>query len=286
MVRRQEVLIPKTMNKRLFTLVAVLISAGVSPAQQSAAPALQRSFADTIGLPGQTWTTMGNLSPIEHNNGYLQTYVEQTATVLAADSDSITLTPYFSLGVLLDTKGYPWNNKIQPRVGIRLNKSFHNGVVSVGIAYSYENRFNGMTSSGPTLYVQDWFGWQSAFHKASRFPGSSWVAVGNLSPVERGNIIGQGYLSQGIVAKRLPGFLLVPYGESTVYRDSHGFDWDNKATYGGGIKAIIPHSELYTEIGAAYLRENRFNSGNSASGLTVFMNCSFQWNLLGRKAGR
>jgi hypothetical protein len=286
MVRCQQVLTPENMTKWLFTFVAVLGSVGASAAQQSAAPALQESFADTVGLSGQTWITMGNLSPIEHNNGYVQSYVEQSATVWATDSESISVTPYFSLGTVLDTKGYPWNNKVEPRAGIKINRFFRNGVVSAGVAYSYENRFNGMTSSGPTLYVQDWFGWQSAFQRASRFPGSSWVAVGNLSPVERGNIMGQGYLSQGFVAKRFSGFLLVPYGESTVYRDSHGFDWDNKATYGGGMKAIIPHSELYTEIGAAYLRENRFNSGNSASGLTVFMNCSFQWNLLGRKAGR
>jgi len=100
------------MTKWLFTFVAVLRSVGASAAQQSAAPALQESFADTVGLPGQTWMTMGNLSPIEHNNGYVQSYVEQSATVLATDSESISVTPYFSLGTVLDTKGYPWNNKV------------------------------------------------------------------------------------------------------------------------------------------------------------------------------
>ena len=78
----------------------------------------------------------------------------------------------------------------------------------------------------------------------------------------------------------------MPYAEATVFRDSKGFDWDNKATFGGGVKAIIPRGEIYTEMGAAYLRERRFDSGQSAGGLSVFTNFSFNWNLLGRKAGR
>jgi hypothetical protein len=104
--------------------------------------------------------------------------------------------------------------------------------------------------------------------------------------VERGNIIGQGYASQGIVAKRFGSTALVPYVETTLSRDSKGFDWENKATYGGGIKFAIPHNEIYTEIGASYLHERRFESGQSAGGVTLYMNFSFAWNLLNRKVGR
>src|SRR5213080_1718837 len=116
--------------------------------------------------------------------------------------------------------------------------------------------------------------------------GSSWAAVGNISPVERGDIIGQGYFSQGVIAKRFSRATLVPYAEATFSRDSKGFDWDNKAVYGSGIKAIIPHGEVFTELGVGYLRENRFHSGRSAGALTVFMNFSFGWILLDRKLGR
>ena len=60
-----------------------------------------------------------------------------------------------------------------------------------------------------------------------------------------------------------------------------------KPTVGGGVKAIFPRNgDIYTEIGAAYLHENRFQSGQSAGGFSVFTNFSFNWNLLGRKAGR
>ena len=272
--------------KSLFALFAVLVLTTLSSAQGGAVSALQGSLVDAVGLPGQGWTSIGNLSPIEHNNFYVQSYLEQGAAVFSTYSGSITVTPFVGLGLVLDTKGYQWNNKIQPKLGVKVNKFFSKGVVSVGSAYSYEERFKGINSSGFTLYAQDWFGWQPVAEKSSRFPGSSWMEVGTLSPVEKGNIIGLGYITQGIVAKRLSRATLVPYVEATVFHDSRGFDWENKATVGGGMKAIFPRGDIYTEIGAAYLHENRFQSGESAGGVSVFTNFSFNWNLLGRKVGR
>src|SRR5690242_19843967 len=270
----------------LLSCMAILLLIPLCAAQQSATPALQGSVVDGMGLPGESWTTAGNLSPVEHGNGYVQSYVEQDAAVLASRSGSLSLTPYVSLGLVLDTKGYAWNNKVEPQAGIKLNKSLPHGVVSMGTAYTYEDRFNSLQSSGMVLYVQDWFGWQSVAEKANRFPGSTWAAFGNISPVEHGNWIGQVFVSQGIVARRFGKTALVPYVQATFSRDTKGFDWDNKAVYGSGLKAIIPHGEVFTELGAGYLRENRFHSGRSAGALTVFMNFSFGWNLLDRKVGR
>ena len=272
--------------KPLFALFAVLVLTTFATAQGGAVSALQGSLVDAVGLPGQGWTSIGNVSPIEHNNFYLQSYIEQGAAVFSTYSGSITVTPFVGLGLVLDTKGYEWNNKIQPKVGVKLNKFFSKGVISVGSAYSFEERFKGINSSGFTLYAQDWFGWQPVAQKSSRFPGSSWMEVGTLSPIEKGNIIGLGYITQGIVAKRFSRATLVPYVEATVFHDSKGFDWENKATVGGGVKAIFPRGDIYTEIGAAYLHENRFQSGESAGGVSVFTNFSFNWNLLGRKVGR
>jgi hypothetical protein len=273
-------------TKSLFVLIAVVVLAALSAAQDRTESALRGSLADSIGLPGQGWTSIGNLSPIEHNNFYFQTYVEQGAAVFSTYSGSLTVTPFVGLGLVLDTKGYEWNNKVQPRLGVKVNKYFRKGVISVGSAYSYEDRFKSFDSSGLTVFVQDWFGWQPVAEKSSRFPGSSWIEVGNLSPVEKGNILGLGYITQGIVAKRFSRAILVPYVEATVFHDSKGFDWDNKATVGGGVKAILSRGEVYTEVGAGYLHENRFQSGLSAGGVSAFTNFSFNWNLLGRKAGR
>ena len=171
--------------------------------------------------------------------------MEQSAAVFSTYSGSITVTPFVGLGLVLDTKGYEWNNKVQPRIGMKVNKYFRKGVVSVGSAYSYEHRFKSFDSSGLTVFVQDWFGWQPVAEKSSRFPGSSWMEVGNLSPVEKGNILGLGYVTQGVVAKRFSRATVVPYVEATVFHDSKGFDWDNKATVGGGVKAICRERYLH-----------------------------------------
>ena len=272
--------------KSAFTLFAVLFLATFSAAQDGAASALQGSLVDAVGLPGQGWTSIGNQSPIEHNNFYLQSYVEQSAALYSTYSGSVTVTPFVGMGLVLDTKGYEWNNKVLPRIGMKVNKYFRKGVVSVGSAYAYEDRFKSFNSSGLTVFAQDWFGWQPVADKASRFPGSTWMEIGNLSPVEKGNILGLGYVTQGVVAKRFSRATLIPYVEATVFHDSKGFDWDNKATVGGGVKAAFAGSEIYTEIGAAYLHENRFQSGLSAGGVSVFTNFSFNWNLLSRRAGR
>jgi hypothetical protein len=272
--------------KSLFTLFAVLALATLSAAQDGAASALQGSLVDAVGLPGQGWTSIGNQSPIEHNNFYLQSYVEQSAAVYSTFSGSVTVTPFVGMGLVLDTKGYEWNNKVLPRIGVKANKYFRKGVVSVGSAYAYEDRFKSFNSSGMTVFVQDWFGWQPVADKSSRFPGSTWMEVGNLSPVEKGNILGLGYVSQGVVAKRFSRATLIPYFEATVFHDSKGFDWDNRANVGGGVKAAFIGHDVYTEIGVAYLHENRFQSGLSAGGLSVFTNFSFNWNLLSGRAGR
>jgi hypothetical protein len=268
-----------------LVLLLVLLLASSSAGQQAAVPALQGSVVDGMGLPGQMWTTVGNFSPVEHNNGYVQSYVEQDAAVLASQSGSLSLTPYVSLGLVADTKGYDWNNQVEPQVGLKVNKFFANGVVSVGTAYKYEDRFSSLQSSGLVLYVQDWFGWQSVTDKANRFPGSSWASLGNTSPVERGNWIAQAYVSQGVVARRFGRAAFVPYLEGVFSHDSKGFDWDNKALCGSGVKLAYTHGQAYTEFGIGYLHESRFYSGQSAGTLSVFMNFWYGWNLLGRKAG-
>src|SRR4051795_10821823 len=104
--------------KSLFTLIAVLALGAFSSAQDGAVSALQGSLVDSVGLPGQGWTSVGNLSPIEHNNFYVQSYVEQSAAIFSTYSGSVTVTPFVGMGLVLDTKGYDWNNKVQPRLGM------------------------------------------------------------------------------------------------------------------------------------------------------------------------
>src|SRR5579862_10060047 len=128
------------MKIKFLVLTTLLLITASSSAQQAAAPAVQGTVVDGVGLPGQAWTSLGNLSPIEHNNVYSQSYFEQGATLWATNSGTITVTPYASLGLMFDTDGDPWNNSNQPTAGMKANKFFHNGVVSFGSAYAYQDR--------------------------------------------------------------------------------------------------------------------------------------------------
>jgi len=88
-----------------------------------------------------------------------------------------------------------------------------------------------------------------------------------------------GYITQGFVLKRFGTKALIPYGDLTIAHDSKGFDWENLARLGGGVKLSLP----YTEIGAGYVHETRFNSGIRVDGIKIFINGSHSWNWFGRR---
>ena len=243
---------------------------------------------DTVAFPGQAWSVTGNIDPIEKNNVLTENYFEQGMTLFSTMNHSVTMTTYAGFGMTFDTKGYSYNNQLNPSVGLRLNKYFRHGIVSGGTAFSEDHRFdNGGSASGIVYYCQYWFGWQPIADTKARFPGSSWGTFGNIAPVEHGNYIFMDYVTQAFVAKRFGARktdAILPYSEITYSRDTKGFDWENKAIYGGGLKVGIPKGELYTEFGAGYLHENRLDSGLQASGFKMFLNFSYAWNLFGRKA--
>jgi len=269
-------------------VIAILVLATLATAQEGPPPhAIKGSILDAVSLPGQMWVSSGTISPFEHGDIISQSYFEQGTRVYGAWGNSLTLTPYTGFGMVLDTEGHAWNNKVQPSGGIKVSKMFRRGIISVGTAYSYEYRFTSakeFKASGRTDYILDWFGWNPVVAHKSRFPGSTWSIIGHISPVEHGNLIEEGYVTQGVIIKRFRSKALIPYGELTLAHDSKGFDWENKAVYGGGAKLGTPIGEnAYTEFGAGYSHEDRLKSGLSANGIKVFMNFSFNWSLLGRK---
>jgi hypothetical protein len=272
----------------MLTVVGVIVVLGAvlnSSAQEAPPHAVKGNVFDAVGLKGQMWSSNGTYSPLEKGNVLSQSYFEQTASVYSTWHNSVTITPYAGFGMVSDTKGYSWNNKIQPSGGIKVNMISRYGIVSVGTAYAYEDRFTDSKApkaSGRTDYILDWFGWQSVSSKTSRFPGSTWAILGHISPVEHGNLIEQAYVTQGFVLHRFNRAAVVPYSEFTIGHDSQGFDWENRAISGGGVKLAIPKGQLYTDLGAGVVHENRFNTGLSANGLKVFKNMTYAWHLFGR----
>jgi hypothetical protein len=259
-------------------LFAVVVLALAAFAQEGPVVPVKGNDLQIAKFPGQAWVSFGTQSPAERGNFQAEAYAEQGVTIYKRGT--FTITPYLSLGIAGDLKGYDWNDKAIVTGGIKANKFFRHGVVSVGTGYAFEGRFLGGVSRGvPVAYVQDWFGWHPVSNKSSRFPGSTWAVLGNIAPSEKNNLIALGYLQQGIIMHRIGKMAIVPYGEITLGYDSQGYDWERKALYGTGVKVVRPIGNQYVELGAGYTHENRYQSGLSANGLKVFLNASFAWHL-------
>jgi hypothetical protein len=243
----------------------------------------QGSILDAVGLPGQMWMANGTYSPVEKNNVISQWDFQQSAVVYSGWHNSLTVTPFIEFNGLVDSQGYTYDNQILPSTGIKINKLFRIGIISVGTGYAYQDRFSDSTASGRTDFISDWFGWQSISNPKNRFPGSSWTSIGHTSPVEHGDLIEQGYATQGYVLRRFKRAALISYSEITLGHDSQGYDWENRYIAGGGLKAGMLIGDMYTDFGVGWMHESRFNSGISANGLKIFLNTSYSWHLLGRK---
>lgn len=273
------------MTERVSVIVLALTCAALA---QAPPHATKGSVLDAVALPGEMYVTGGTLSPYEKNDVQVDSYFEQRAVVFSTWNNSFTVTPYASTNLVLDTAGYSWNNRIQPSLGFKLNKHVKDGVFSIGTAYAHESRFRNTdglhASSARTDFATGWFGWQPAAEKTNRWPGSTWAVVGHYSPVEHGNLIEQGQLTQGYVTKRFGNKALIPFLQTNVGHDSKGFDWENKVISGAGVKLGIPVGETYREFGAAYSYEYRYLTGHKANGFKFFMDFSYGWHLFGRRA--
>ncbi len=229
-------------------------------------------------LPGSAWNVTGNISPVESGNYISASYAEQGITLFRAGTVSVV--PYFSVAATLDTKGYDWNNRFVTTGAVKLVKNFRNGIISIGGGYANEYRFkSGMRKSAPVAQATYWFGWQPN----QRFPGNSWGVIGNISAVERNNLIAAAYVQQGVTAAKVHGVSVVPFGEYSVSRDTDGYDWNNRALYGAGFKVRVPGPSRVVEVGSSYQYEHRFKSGLSASGFSVFIRTWFGWNPMAKR---
>jgi hypothetical protein len=261
--------------KQLFPVAFLLALAPISHAQDNKIIYPLRVLGP---FPGSAWVVLGDITPIEKHNLIYSSHLEQGRIIF--DRHTITIEPYFAAGLNLDSNGYVWNNEYALQGGVKLNKSFNHGVVSVGTAYAYENRYRagGETARQGIGYIEDWFGWSLGEDRTDRFPGSTWATFGNIAPVEGNNLIGTGYVQQGYVAKRKGGWALVPFVEETYSADTMRFDWNNFSRTGAGTKVILAPG---VEVGASYIHEQRFQSGLEAGGFSLFLKLWKGWDLRG-----
>lgn len=224
-------------------------------------------------LPGSAWNVTGNISPTEKGNVISASYAEQGVTLLR--SKTLSLVPYVSLGTTFDIKDYNWNNRLTTTGAVKLVKNFSHGMISIGGGYANEYRFkSGMRASAPVAQATYWFGWDPS----KKLPGNSWGVLGNISPVEYNNLIANAYVQQGVVAAKFHSTSLVPFAETMLSKDMDGHDWNNRHTFGAGLKVVVPGSSDVYEIGGSYQREHRFESGMTANGFSLFVKIWFGWN--------
>ena len=153
------------MKKFIFAAVASLAAASAFA-------------AEPLGYPGSTWGQLTFPSSViadtpEHGNWVYQGKITQGIDWVKFGSDKKwTLDTYASLGLSDDRNHLAYNDKVVPALGVRLDRSYNNGIVTVGVEGVYEHHwgdvYNGsqvvgspvkMNGAGVQAYVSYWFGW-------------------------------------------------------------------------------------------------------------------------------
>jgi hypothetical protein len=227
-------------------------------------------------------------TPIEPNNYVNYFHIDQG--FILGRFGKIDVEPYVAVNATKDTKGYQWNNRAEGEVGLKLVRPFKQGMVAVGGAYASEYRFSakGVRSqnrSGPIGFASTWFGWnQPTPHSAERkffssLPGSTWANIGNISPFEKGNVIGLGRIEQGVTLTKIGRVSLIPQGFLQVGVDSDKKPWNNRATYGGDFKLAIPWKSGTVDFQAGYECADQYRGVRTPGTPTSMCGPAFKVNL-------
>lgn len=137
------------MKKSLIALSLLAVSAAASA---------------QVAYPGSSWSTLtfpAGVAGTEEKNVTLQGKFEQGIDWLKLGEDKKwTLNTYVSLGYSVDKDKLDYNNKVVPAVGVKLTRSFDNGVIDIGVQLIHERRWiSGSSGTGVQAYGSYWFGW-------------------------------------------------------------------------------------------------------------------------------
>jgi hypothetical protein len=116
------------------------------------------------------------------------------------------------------------------------------------------------------------------------FPGTAWSVLGNLSPIEHGNIQSWSYAEQGVRTLHTKLIDVVPFAAVTIAGDTKGYDWNRKALFSTGVKVSHPSAFTYSELSFSYDQEKRFISNLSGQGFSIRATFWGTWNL--KRGGR
>ncbi len=209
----------------------------------------------TIPIPPQpkllawsVWNTIGQ-NPIEPGDNV--DMVHGDAGIILGKVLKFQFEPFVAFDGVKDTKGYSWNNRAKVQAGFKFVRPLSHGVLEFGTAYAAERRFGvglpAQTKTGLIGFTDWWFGWQQPTRHAVKrkfltgaLPGTFQGVVGNVSPFERNNLIGWIRADQGFTLTKVRGISLIPTATSLLTFDTDKKPWNNRYTYGGGLKIAFP----------------------------------------------
>lgn len=162
--------------KKSIMFVAIAAALGTSAVSAQSTPSTTitpeptpaaTSWFNPIALPGSTWGSITypgsvlNGSP-EENDVIFQGNVEQGADWFKfGDRKQFTFNTFVSMPFTVDSDGLPWNNKIQPGVGMKVRHNWgDSGVTDIGVRALYESRWKDNQSGwGYQLFVNYYTNW-------------------------------------------------------------------------------------------------------------------------------
>jgi len=264
----------------------------VPPPPEVATPVYQARLTPSLApsltvFPGSAWNSTMT-TPLEKGNVINYSHIDQGVTVWK--SGGFQVQPYVALNTVSATKSYSWDNRVQAEGGLKLIQSFKSGLIDARIAYGYEARKHAGHKAEPLFAIDEWFGWgQPNSSKRHVFPGSTWATVGNISPFERGNIIGLGKIEQGVVVAKIGKVRVIPDAWVMAGFDTKKEFWNNRATVGAGLKLAVPWKVLAFDVTGGWERARQYHGVKPyqmpASGFVVKVNLWTGWRLHNRGGG-
>jgi hypothetical protein len=224
--------------------------------------------------PGSVWNTFGT-SPVESGNVVDMFHVGQG--VIVGHVGTVEVVPYVAFNASTDSQKLSWNNKIEVEGGVKLNKNFENGYVDLGIAYGTERIYTETDSFKSTIVMSSsgWFGYQASNKYDT--PGTVMWELGNNSPSDESNTIGEIRVEQGY--NFLKGIRssagIVGWGQLGF--DTQNRSWNNRAITGGGFRLTIPTKNSNTNITFGYECISTFSDGTNLCGPTIELDVWAGW---------
>jgi hypothetical protein len=139
------------MKKYMLVLSALLLPTAV--------------HAEEGKFPGSAWfnITGPQVAGEEKGNWILSGRVTQDAVLTEVSDWKLSATT--SVGFSKDTKGFEWNNKLAPSVGLKVSREAAGGYFDATVQYVYERRYGTLyrtkdrSDSGVQLSINYWVGW-------------------------------------------------------------------------------------------------------------------------------